>query len=104
MEVRVATGLDARFDRVGATLTVALSGEVDSVSVEPLAILLGREEAAEMVIDLADVIFVDLAGARGLVMSKVSFEGRGSEVRIAGASAKVIRTFEAAGLAGHLDG
>lgn len=27
---------------------------------------------AEMVIDLADVIFVDLAGARGLVMSKVS--------------------------------
>lgn len=103
MEVRVAAGLDARFDRNGATVSVSLSGEIDSVSAEPLVILLGREQAAELVIDLADVVFVDLAGARGLVMSKVSFEGRGSEVRITGATPKVTRAFEAVGLAGHLD-
>lgn len=103
MQLRVAAGLDAQFERSGTSVSVALCGELDGVSAEPLAILLGRQEVTLLMVDLSETVFVDLAGARALVGTKATLGRRGCTVRLVGATSKIRTVFEAAGLTEHLD-
>ena len=78
-------------------ILVGLGGEMDVVSVEAFErsiAALEDVESSRVVIDLADVFFLDSSGINALVQAVRSIEGRGGSAVIAAPRKPVQRVFE----------
>lgn len=69
MQDSAGSPLQARVSRDGVIVTVHVSGELDFISAPALAedlIKITRDHPERLVLDLDDLVFMDVAGARAL--------------------------------------
>lgn len=88
---------------VAATWALAVSGDLDIVAAPALRQSLawaGRQQVAQVVVDLSAVTFIDCAGVRPLLEAKTRL---GARMHVADPSARVTWFLELAGLRGVLD-
>ena len=81
-----------RLDRDGGTATVALRGEVDILTVERVRAALAEALAAgprEVVVDLADLAFIDSTGLGALIFGFQRARDAGIRFRLAHPSPSV---------------
>lgn len=83
-------------------LVVTLSGELDASVSDEFGILLqevaGCREAAEIMMDLSGIAFIDAHGAAMIAAAEVEARARGKALRIAGLHAIPARVFTVLGL------
>lgn len=82
---------------------VAVSGEVDIATVGQLRDVLAAQDAADLVVDLADVTFMDTSGLRLLVERQRAAEDAGARFAIARPHKLVRHLLDIAGLTDRLD-
>jgi anti-sigma B factor antagonist len=87
-----AKSLDGR----GHLVTVA--GEIDISDAPELAEYLVHFEDGDITVDLSGVTFIDSSGIRALLAARKRIEQEGSTLTIRGASGRVLRVFQIAGL------
>jgi anti-anti-sigma factor len=97
---------EAKGEHRGALWRLGLSGELDLATVPAFEQALGRADAREcgvVALDLSEVSFIDVAGARAVVSARDRFAAEGRALRIVGASAAACRIFELTGWSRYLD-
>jgi anti-sigma B factor antagonist len=86
----------------GMSVCLRLDGEVDADTVhlveDAMSPALDRR-CTRLVVDLADVSFMDSSGLRVLVVARNALDDRGAEMVIAGDNDQLRRLFEISGLA-----
>jgi anti-anti-sigma factor len=85
----------------GKLVCLRLDGEVDASSAHVVEDALSPAldpRCARLVVDLADVTFMDSSGLRVLVVARNALDGRGAEMVIAGVNDQLRRLFEISGL------
>jgi anti-anti-sigma factor len=96
-------GITARVEE--ARHTIALTGELDMASVPALQATIEQtcaEGAGEIVLDLAELRFLDSAGLRLILVAQETCEAHGCRLRLIRGRASVQRVFEVSGLLDHL--
>ncbi len=81
----------------GDTLTIAVSGRVDTVTAPELAAGLRFGDAKRVVIDLANVPYMSSAGLRLLLTAHKEMVGKGGELQIANVQSAVMEVLEITG-------
>ena len=81
----------------GDTLTIAVSGRVDTVTAPELAAGLRFGDAKRVVIDLANVPYMSSAGLRLLLTAHKELVGKGGELQIANVQSAVMEVLEITG-------
>lgn len=95
----VTFGLDA--SRVGGMIAVSVEGELDLLTAPKLMAQLSallREEAADVVLDLGNTVFIDSAGLAALLNLKRRVNRRGRRLRVMCDDGPVRRVIEFARL------
>jgi len=83
---------------------LAVAGEIDAHSAPALAAaIVAAAELEPLVLDLADVGFIDSSGLRVLIETHQARLGEGRTLTLTRPSRAVSRLFEVAGVAGYLD-
>ena len=98
---------EAKGEHQDGILRLWLSGELDLATVPIFEQALARADARAcgvVALDLSEVSFIDVAGARAIVSARDSLAAEGRAMRIVGASAVACRVFELTGLTRYLDG
>lgn len=88
-------------DRTPQSTTVAVTGDLDIASSDPLAAFLTAEVAQsgrDMVIDLRQLHFLDAAGLRVFVATSQQLAEGGRVLSIVGSDPRVLRVFLLTGL------
>ena len=80
-----------------------VSGEIDAHTAPLIADAIEASEHDRLVVDLAEVEFVDSSGLRVLIDAHQQRVGAGRSIVLANPSAVVRRLFEIAGVEGYLD-
>jgi stage II sporulation protein AA (anti-sigma F factor antagonist) len=87
--------------RRGAAAWVEIHGELDVATAPLLDAKLGEAEATDarlIVIDIADVPFIDSSGLRALLQAQARTQGNSGRLRITEGSPQARRLFELAGV------
>ncbi len=95
--------IDVRRD--GGRAILALSGELDMASAEPLQRLIDGEDLsgeAMLVLDLQQLEFIDSTGLRAILSALERCRERGQEFAITPGSKQVQRLLSVTGVADHL--
>ena len=85
----------------GRSVRLHLDGEVDASTVHLVEDAMSPAldpRCTRLVVDLADVSFMDSSGLRMLVVARNALDGRGAKLVIAGATDQLRRLFEISGL------
>ena len=94
--------------RDGTMATVVPSGEVDLASVgqleQAIADGVGEQETTTILVDLAEVSFLDSTGIAALLKGRRLADHLGKRYSITGAQGLVSHVLELAGVAAHLAG
>ncbi|WP_229075905.1 STAS domain-containing protein [Actinoplanes sp. DH11] len=85
----------------GASVRLTVTGEIDMATVEPLAAslreLLARRDLAEVLVDLAEVVFCDASGVRALSEAYARANTAGIRMRVLNARGITRRVLEITG-------
>ncbi len=87
----------------GSSVRVRLGGEVDLSSAHHVQDALSSaldQRCTRLIVDLADVEFMDSSGLRVLVVTRNALDERGADMVIVGANDDLRRVFELSGLSG----
>lgn len=90
--------------RLEEGILVALTGDVDLATAAVVDEELRRAEQSEslIVLDLADVSFMDSTGLRTVISADQRLRERGGSLRIVNAPSQVTRLFDLVGISEHL--
>jgi anti-anti-sigma factor len=93
------------FERDGRGARIAVAGEVDVVTADRFCRLVEgtHVDAPVVVLDLSQVTFIDLAGARAVAAVGRVVAARGARLEVAGASRLFRRMWRICGFAGHAE-
>lgn len=98
----MTNAFDLSVTRDGRSAIVCLRGEIDLASRDALnaavAESLTQPDLDELVVDLADVSFLDSAGLAGLVLAHNAAVRHGLRFRLHGAAGSVLHTLRLTGL------
>lgn len=100
-------GLELKIERGDRYTTVFVAGEVDYGTASQLRsalVDLAHAEAAEVVVDLSAVTFIDSTALSVLVQAKQRFDNAGHRMSVTGTQPRVARVLELAGLGDYLVG
>jgi len=108
-EPRLHVDVDPASERTGPWPTLRVAGEVDIQTSPALQAHVTRmldEGHTSIIVDLAEVSFLDSTGLSVLIAGLKRCLGSGGDLRVASPQANVRRVFEVTGLADvfHLDG
>lgn len=104
----ISAGLRGGEARSGGRPVYRLAGEIDMGAAEALLVrtteLAAAEEEGDLVLDLAEVTFVDSAGMRALLIVRENLAAAGRALRLANVTPEVKRLLDLVGLTGVLSG
>ena len=85
-------------------LTFGLSGRLDTTTAPQLQadLLPAFDEAAEIVLDFAELAYVSSAGLRVLLMGQKTANSKGASMSLTGVSPEIMEVFEMTGFADML--
>ena len=87
----------------GSTLTISVSGRVDTVTAPELEAGLKFGDATKVVIDLADVPYMSSAGLRLMLTAHKTMMAKGGTLQIAGVQPSVKEVFDLTGFSDILN-
>jgi anti-sigma B factor antagonist len=96
----LADELHVEINRVGPATAVSVRGELDLASVPAVDdVLMGliEHDTSEILVDLGDVEFMDVAGLRALLNVRQAARERGHTVKVTNVSRQVNRLLEIVG-------
>lgn len=82
---------------------LALRGEIDAHTAPSVAAAIESSSLDDVVIDMADVEFVDSSGLRVLIEAHQAAEARGGSVTLANPSGAVVRLLQISGVDEYLN-
>ena len=95
--------MEIKTNTEGSTLTISVSGRVDTVTAPELEAGLKFGDATKVVIDLADVPYMSSAGLRLMLTAHKTMLGRGGELRISGVQPPVREVLDITGFSDILN-
>lgn len=100
-------GLELKIERGTRYTTISVAGEIDYGTASQLRsalVDLVHGGAAEVVVDLSSVTFIDSTALSVLVQAKQRFDDAGQRMSVTGTQPRVARVLELAGLNDYLVG
>ena len=94
--------MEIKTNAEGSTLTISVSGRVDTVTAPELEAGLKFGDATQVVLDLADVPYMSSAGLRIMLSAHKTMLGNGGELQIANAQGPVREVFNITGFSSIL--
>lgn len=95
--------MEIKTNTEGSTLTISVSGRVDTVTAPELEAGLKFGDATKVVIDLADVPYMSSAGLRLMLTAHKTMMAKGGTLHIAGVQPSVKEVFDITGFSDILN-
>ena len=95
--------MEIKTNTEGSTLTISVSGRVDTVTAPELEAGLKFGDATKVVIDLADVPYMSSAGLRLMLTAHKTMMAKGGKFQIAGVQPSVKEVFDITGFSDILN-